>query len=195
MRVIAIIFAYLMLTMPIAIADEASHEAAAEELLILTGVDKSLDQVWDQMEMMMKQQYDQMRVPVDSKVVFEKYREEMLKVYKEEFSWEKLKGEYIDMYKDTFSEEELKAVSEFYKSPAGKIYVQKTPELIRKSMALSQKKMPAYMERMNSVILKMRNEIKGNSKNKYMTPEASGQNNAQSQSMTKEELDEELKSK
>ncbi len=57
-------------------------------------------------------------------------------------------------------EEELRAISEFYKSPVGKKFIEKMPQLVQESMAISQNKMPSFMEKMQKITEEIANEIK-----------------------------------
>jgi hypothetical protein len=51
-------------------------------------------------------------------------------------SWDSLKEDLITIYADAFTEEELGQVAAFYRTPAGKKVVEKTPELMTKGMEL-----------------------------------------------------------
>lgn len=195
MRIFLTVIVSMVLVSPFTCADQSSHRSAAEELLLLMDTDKSLDQLWDQFDQMMQKQYDQIPAPKEARVFFDKYRQKTLTIFKEEFSWEKIKNDYIEIYVETFTEDELKAISEFYKSSAGKIFVQKMPDLIRKSMVVSQKKMPVFMERSKSIFMEMQKEIREVQGNQYSVSENSETNDAQFKPMTREELDEILKSK
>ena len=58
-----------------------------------------------------------------------------------------------ELYASTFTEEELQGVIDFYKSPAGKSFVAKQPELMKKSMELNQAKMSAIMPQIQQLIM------------------------------------------
>lgn len=55
-------------------------------------------------------------------------------------NWDNVKQDYISVYVDTFTEQELKGIIGFYKSPAGKAFVKKSPEMMKRSMDISQKR-------------------------------------------------------
>ena len=155
-----ILFCVLSLFGSLAMADEASHRAAAEELLLLTNVDKMMKPLFEQMEMMMGQQFRQLGAPEELRPIFKKYTSKMLKIWEEMFRWEKIKDGYIEIYVRTFTENEIKAVSEFYKTPAGQNFVDKMPKLMQESMAISRRQMPEFMQKMQQLSLEMDNEIK-----------------------------------
>ncbi|MEK7308393.1 MAG: DUF2059 domain-containing protein [Nitrospirota bacterium] len=141
-------------------ADEVSHRASAEELLLLTNTDKMLKPIWKQTETMVEQQYVQMGAPEELRPVLNKYTSKMLKVFEEEFNWVKIKDDYINIYVKTYSEEEIRAISEFYKSPAGKKFIEKMPQLTQESVKISQKLMPRLMEKIQNISKEMDNEMR-----------------------------------
>jgi TolB protein len=74
-----------------------------------------------------------------------KMMDAMMEMIAAEMSWEKVKADYVTLYADTFSAAELAELIAFYRSPAGKAFVAKQPELTRKSIAMSQKSMLRLM--------------------------------------------------
>jgi hypothetical protein len=48
----------------------------------------------------------------------------------------KSKHALAKLYSDTYTEEELDGILEFYKSPAGKVFMQKLPEVMQRSVPL-----------------------------------------------------------
>lgn len=140
--------------------DEVSHRAAAEELLVLTNVEKILESTFEQMEKMLGKQFVQMGAPEELRTVLNRYTGKMLKIFEKEIGWAKMKNDYIDIYVKTYTEGEIHAISKFYKSPAGKKYIEKMPQLIQETMAITQKNMPTLMEKMEKLSKEMDNEIK-----------------------------------
>jgi hypothetical protein len=78
--------------------------------------------------------------------------DKMLDMMAQELSWDKMKEDYITLYADTFTEEELKGVIAFYKSPAGQAFLKKQPELMKRSMEMSQKLMLQVMPKIHAMI-------------------------------------------
>ena len=141
-------------------AGGVSHRAAAEEVLLLMDIDKMMESVWEQTEAMMEQQFVQMGAPEELRPILNKYTRKVLKVTEEEFGWAKMKNDYIDSYVKTYTEAEIRAISEFYKSPAGKKFIEKMPQLMQEVMAISQKDMPTFMKKLQKISNEMANEIK-----------------------------------
>ncbi len=141
-------------------ADEKSHRAAAEDLLLMTNIDKMLKPMWQQMEAMLEQQFVQLGASEELRHVLNKFSGKMAKVMEEELGWAKMKNDYIDIYVKTYTEGEIRAISDFYKTPAGKKFIEKMPQLMRESMAIGQRKIPAFTEKVQKISQEMINEIK-----------------------------------
>ena len=75
----------------------------------------------------------------------------MMDLMAKEMSWDSMKDDYITLYAETFTEEELKGLVVFYKSPVGKAFVKKMPELMKRSMQMSQKKMMQWMPKIQEL--------------------------------------------
>ena len=102
-----------------ALGDEHSHRKAAEELLLVLEVDKSLPKVVDQVVENQVQHNPQIASQRD---VLQRF----LTTY---LNWESVKEETITAYTHEFTEPELKTLTEFYKTPLGKKASEKMPQL------------------------------------------------------------------
>ena len=102
-----------------ALGDEHSHHKAAEELLLVLEVDKSLPKVVDQVVENQVQHNPQLAPQRD---VLQRF----LTTY---LNWESVKEETITAYTHEFTEPELKTLTEFYKTPLGKKASEKMPQL------------------------------------------------------------------
>jgi hypothetical protein len=128
--------------------ETSSKRALAEELLTLMNTQENIEKTFAMVKQMMPAQMEKMKqatgqtnMPANASAQAGKVMETML----QELSWDKMKEDYITLYADTFTEEELKGIIAFYKSPAGQAFVQKQPELMKRSMELSQKLMLKVM--------------------------------------------------
>ena len=102
-----------------ALGDEHSHRKAAEELLLVLEVDKSLPKVIEQVVENQVQHNPQIAPQRD---VLQRF----LTTY---LNWERVKEETITAYTHEFTEPELKTLTEFYKTPLGKKASEKMPQL------------------------------------------------------------------
>jgi hypothetical protein len=70
----------------------------------------------------------------------------------EHFSYEELEPDFIRAYADQFTEEEIRALTAFYRTPAGARFVERTPELTtavqQATMGRMMDLMPQLMQRL-----------------------------------------------
>ena len=111
-------------------ADEASKSAKAEELLQLTQSDQMLKTMEPMMKGMLAQAGKDMTAEQRAKAG--DLQEKMLALIGE--SLNKAKPALVKVYTDTYTEDELDGILAFYKSPAGKAFIQKMPEVMQRSM-------------------------------------------------------------
>jgi len=109
----------VVLTHTVAVGDDKSHRKAAETLLIMTNVDKSLPKMVEQVLASQLQQNPQLTP----------YREVMQRFLNKYMNWESLKEEVMTAYTQEFTEPELKQLTAFYKTPLGQKAVEKMPKL------------------------------------------------------------------
>jgi uncharacterized protein len=112
-------------------ADEASRRTKAEEMLRLTNAEQMMKQYFDQMQAMQTAQLAKM--PGAANI-----QDRIMQLVKDRMSWEKLRPAFVQLYVDTYTDEELDGIIAFYKSPAGRAFVEKMPVLMNKSMKLTQ---------------------------------------------------------
>ena len=103
----------------IALGDEQSHRKAAENLLLVMEVDKSLPKIADQVVENQMQQNPQLAAQ----------REVLQRFLTKYVHWESVKEDTITAYTQEFTEPELKKLTEFYKPPLGKKASEKMPQL------------------------------------------------------------------
>ena len=140
-------------------ADEVSHKKAAEELLLLMKTDQMVKPLFEQLGTVMEQQFVTMGVPAEERPKLKKYNDKLFKVIEDQMGWGKMKDDYIAVYTSTFTEDEIRAISAFYKTPAGQTFIQKMPTLMKTSIELSQKKMPAIIKEMQQITSEMVQEM------------------------------------
>ena len=92
-----------------------------------------------------------------------------MSVIREEMSWEKLRPAIVKSYAETFSADELKQLIAFFRSPAGQVYIQKTPEVqrspagqvyIQKTPEVQRKLIPLLQERAINMQILLQQRIK-----------------------------------
>jgi len=103
----------------VALGDAQSHRKAAENLLLVMEVEKSLPKIAEQVVDTQVQQNPQLTPQ----------REVLQKFLTKYVNWESVKEDTITAYTHEFTEPELKKLTEFYKTPVGKKASEKMPKL------------------------------------------------------------------
>ena len=103
----------------VALGDEQSHRKAAENLLIVMEVDKSLPKIVEQVVANHMQQNPQLAPQ----------REVLQRFLTKYLNWASVREDTITAYTQEFTEPELKKLAEFYKTPIGKKASEKMPQL------------------------------------------------------------------
>ena len=144
----------------LSIASEESHRAAIDEMLRLSNVDKMIEPMFDQFKGMLKNQFAQMGGAAEQMPILDKYNDKLLSAMKEEMAWSKMRDAYIDLYEKVYTEEEILDINKFYRSPAGKKMIEKMPQLLQESMAITQKGMQTLIPKIQKISEEMAQEIK-----------------------------------
>lgn len=145
---------------PFVIAQDDTSKGLAEELLLLMEIPQNIEKSFQMIKQMQAAQFQQMAGGVAGTEEVASLQDEIMDMISAEMSWDNLKDDYIGIYSDTFTADELRGIIEFYKSPVGQKFVEKMPELQRRSMELSQKQtlelMPKIQSKSQEVMQKVR---------------------------------------
>ncbi len=164
-RIAAVMLICVFACLATASADEARQHALAEELVNAMDMDKNLEQSYEIVKQMIPAQIEQMGVSESETSEEAKARmQAVIDFMAKEFSWENIKEEYISIYTATFTEEELAELVEFYKSPVGRRFTEKQPELMKRTMEVTQRRMKEIMPKIKKFVEDM--EEKEAAKNK-----------------------------
>lgn len=135
-------------------AQETQHRALAEELLNVMNMQDSIEKSLAMAKQMIPAQMENMKqVTGDPNIpaIVSSQTDKMMDMMAEEMSWSKMKADYISLYAEAFTEQELKDTVTFYKSPAGQAFIKKQPELMKRSMEISQKMMMQIMPKIQAM--------------------------------------------
>ena len=123
-------------------AEETQAHALAEELLGVMKIQKNIEDSFAMVKQMLPAQMKQMGVPdAEQSENAQKRTNEVLDLIMREMSWDKLKADYLAIYAETLTAGELEGLVKFYKGPIGQKFIEKQPELMKRSMQISQKQM------------------------------------------------------
>ena len=127
-------------------------------------VDKTIAKSLNMIKQMQMNQLKNMKPPEElSKETSERIasmQEEIMDIMAEELEWDKLKEDYISIYADVFTKEELEGIIAFYKTPVGQKFVEKQPELMQRSMRITQKQMTTIMPKIQKAMQDLKQILK-----------------------------------
>jgi uncharacterized protein len=135
----------------IAVGDEQSHRKAAENLLIVMEVDKSLPKIAEEVVATQLQQNPQLAPQRD---ILQRFLNKYL-------NWESVKEDTITAYTQEFTEPELKKLTEFYKTPVGKKASEKMPKLAFISGQIGLRQAQAHQTELRQMIEEQKNKPGG----------------------------------
>jgi uncharacterized protein len=136
-------------------ADEVSKSAKAAELLQLVQGDQIIKAMEPIMKGMMAQAGKD--IPEEQRAKAGEMQEKIMAMVAAR--WRQAAPALVKVYSDTYSEQELDGILAFYKSPVGKSFLQKTPEVMQRSM-------PVMMQMMTDMQPEMKALIEGMQKSK-----------------------------
>lgn len=131
---------------------DAERLKLAEELLTLMRFDRNMEQSFAAARQMQLAQLKAVNLSRLDAAAAAEVRERTMDVLQKELSWAKMKDEYIAAYAVALTKDELKAFVEFYRSPAAKAYVEKVPELMKRSAEISQRRVMAIGPQVQAIV-------------------------------------------
>lgn len=130
-------------------------DASLKELLQLTGSEKLVADMQQQMKAMysnsMKQVFAKQGATPEQTAMMGKMQEKMGNLLAEELSWSNMEATYLQVYKESFTQDEINQLIAFYKSPTGQMFVQKMPTVMQKSMLATQQRMGAIVGKIQAI--------------------------------------------
>ena len=135
----------------VALGDEQSHRKAAENLLIVMEVGKSLPKIAEEVVATQLQQNPQLAPQRD---ILQRFLNKYL-------NWESVKEDTVTAYTQEFTEPELKKLTEFYKTPVGKKASEKMPKLAFISGQIGLRQAQAHQTELRQMIEEQKNKQGG----------------------------------
>ena len=141
-------------------ADPASHREAASELMVVMEVERSVDQMYDQIQQLMISSTREMAADDRNEDLLEDYMVSVVELMRDEMSWASMESDLIDIYVDVYTEEELRGLADFYRSPLGQAFSEKMPQAMEASMAVSQEMVRNMMPKLKKLEDELREAVK-----------------------------------
>ncbi len=120
------------------IAQAATKEELAKEVVKLTDVRKMTDQVVVQVQQMQSAQIKTLDLPKERQPEAVEFQNKIRKKVTDSINWEKMESEYVGFLVNVYTEDELKAILDFYKLPVGQSILNKEPVMMGKIMTMMQ---------------------------------------------------------
>jgi hypothetical protein len=158
------LLAALLCSGKVILADEAAKNAKIEEIFHLAKLDQSLKQTLETSANQIKSDFFQqlmgLQLTPEEQKTMESVQEKLQALLAQGLSWQTLEPLYVKMYSDLFSEDEIDGMLAFYRTPAGKAMLEKTPKLIAQANVIVQQRMVA-MQPQFTALLKEIDGLKG----------------------------------
>jgi hypothetical protein len=134
-------------------AEDSRTTVLAEELLGVMNIQKNIEDSFAMVKQMIPAQMRQMGVPTGET---SERTNKVLDLIMKEMTWDRLKADYVAIYASTFTAGELEGLVKFYKSPIGQKFIEKQPELMKRSMQISQKQMMQIMPKLQKLAAELK---------------------------------------
>ena len=134
---------------PQATDDSAGRRAAAEELLTMMHMDKTME--------------ESVNATIEAQVrqnpMLREFKDILRDFLREYLSYDKLKPELVKLYAEAFTTDEIAQLKVFYGTPIGKKLMEKQPQLIRKGTELGERAMQQHSGELRDKILERAKDL------------------------------------
>lgn len=134
---------------PVSKEQMAKRRELAGKFLVTMKVEKQMTQVFQMIRQSQSMMLQRMLKDGSQVKKAEEFQAKMMKIIEDEMSWAKLKPIFVDVYSSVYTVEELEALNNFFSSPVGQSFVDKTPEVNK-----------VTMQKMSAIMMSMANRIK-----------------------------------
>lgn len=158
------------LSLPLAAhADEASHKAKAEQMILLLHLDRMVNGVMQnalqQSAALTSQHYGGHMTPAATASLND-FQKKLTDTLQPQIGWEALKPDYVRIFAETYPEDQIDSMLAFYKSPAGQALIEKLPSVEQQVGQILQKKVQALQPQVKQMFDDFQKSLPAN------TPEA-----------------------
>ena len=138
-------------------------EASIEELLVLSRAEAVMENILKSMEDGMKRAIAgsppvSSRTPEQQRLINE-LPAKFGQLMRAELNWAVLRDVSVQTYQETFDQSEVDGFIAFYKSPAGRSFVQKMPLAMQKSNLMMQERLKQIMPKVQATMAQLKAEI------------------------------------
>ncbi|MFC6998629.1 DUF2059 domain-containing protein [Rufibacter roseus] len=137
------LFMLLFLTSGAVAQTQSSHQKAAENLLLIMGTPKALE---DNIQQMLTMQMEQVPALKAAEL-------EVRAFFSKHMNWDAIKGDLIKLYVAEFTEKELKDMTAFFNTPTGKKMASKQSKLAIESMKIGQESLQSHLPELQQIVM------------------------------------------
>jgi hypothetical protein len=135
-----------------AVAKPADERIALSiELMQIMNFDQTMQSMQGQMRGMMEEQFKSYATCEAAQPVLREFSGKLSDSMMGYLTDEELKVDIAAVYADVFTVEELRGIVDFYRSPLGKKLVERMPDLMQKTMVITQDRMKAMMPELQAL--------------------------------------------
>lgn len=131
-------------------------EESVKELLRVTQAESMMENMYGQVENAMRQGMRQasagQTLSAEQEKMLDIAPRKFVAVMRQELNWAVMSPGFVQIYRDTLDQSEVDGLVAFYKSPAGQAFIQKMPQILQRSMALSQSQMASFLPKMRTAM-------------------------------------------
>ena len=141
-----------LLFLPAAVLAQAeSHIEAAKELLLLTKAKEATEQAFEQILPLTNSMSEHYPVPEDHRELMAEEMQANLEFMKQEMNWSVLEPRLVQVYVDVYTEDELRGLNDFYRSPLGQKFIEKTPEVMAASTKMTMEMLQEFIPKLKAM--------------------------------------------
>lgn len=96
----------------------------------------------------------------EAKALQERLLERTMDLVAEELGWARMRESYVDVYAETLTEEEMEGLIAFFRSPVGRAFVKKQPELMQRATAVTQKATAGMVPKIMALQVEVMKELR-----------------------------------
>ncbi len=146
------------------LADDAksdSHRDTAKQLLEAMNMDAQLKVMAENIKNMQARQMAQLNLPAEAQPAVDQYLNDTLTLLFDTFKSDSVKAQYVDIYMSAFSEGELKEILEFYESGAGKVFLERFPQVMAGITQVSEREIATIQPEMMRLQQEFQKKLEG----------------------------------
>ena len=143
-------------------ADDASHRAKAQELISVMHTQDMVKRLTDTLKKQVTDlaQKEIARNPTpENSAKAADFEKKVFDLVDAQVGWNAMEPEFVDLYAKAFTDDQLDAITAFYKSPAGVVFLQKTADINAQIPQLTQTRISSLQPQLTPLLADFRKSI------------------------------------